>query len=123
MSKGTSKGANERILGRPSGDLECKIDQSLLQKLTQNERICGVCKIYRVFHAKQYKKKQHNSASKSATIITTRANTGHAVLQSTLKPPKMKRHNGPANEWMDRWKDGWTDRRTDPLIEVLCSTE
>ena len=45
VSKGTSEGANERILGRPSGDLECKIDQSLLQKLTQNERICGVCKI------------------------------------------------------------------------------
>ena len=40
----------------------------------------------------------------------TRANTGHAVLQSTLKPPKMRGRNRP------------TDGRPDFLLEVLCST-
>ena len=40
-----------------------------------------------------------------ANCWRTRANTGHAMLQSTSKPPKMKRRNGPS--------DGWTDGRTD----------
>ena len=44
----------------------------------------------------------------------TRANTGHAVLQSTPKPPKMRRCNGPT--------DRLTDQPTDLLIEVLCGT-
>ena len=48
----------------------------------------------------------------------TRANSGHAVLISMLKPPKLKRHNGP----MDQRTDRPTDRQTDPLIEVLIST-
>ena len=40
----------------------------------------------------------------------TRANTGHAVLQSTPKLPKIRR------------PDGQTDGRTDPLIGLVCST-
>ena len=36
----------------------------------------------------------------------TRANAGHAVLQSTPKPPKMRRRNGPT----ERRTDGRTDR-------------
>ena len=53
--------------------------------------------------------------------VKTRANTGHAVLQSTPKPPKI-RCNGPTDrptDWPTNW---WTDGRTDPLIEVLWST-
>ena len=45
---------------------------------------------------------------KSASVQVnegTRANTGHAVLRSTPKPPKMRRRNGPT--------DGRTDGRTD----------
>ena len=38
--------------------------------------------------------------------IETRANTGHAVLRSTRKPPKMRRRNGPT----DGRRDGRTDR-------------
>ena len=52
----------------------------------------------------------------------TRANTGHAVLQSMPKPPKMRRRNGPTDRPTDRRTDGRTDGRTDPLIEVLCRT-
>ena len=36
-------------------------------------------------------------------------NTGHVMLRSTSKPPKMKRRSGP------------TDGQTDGLIGVLCS--
>ena len=35
----------------------------------------------------------------------TRANTGHAVLQSTLIPPRMKRRNGPMDQPPDRPTD------------------
>ena len=48
----------------------------------------------------------------------TRANTGHAVLISTPRSPKMKRRNGRTDGRTDRRTDG----RTDPLIEVLIST-
>ena len=39
-----------------------------------------------------------------SNFITTRANTGHAVPQSTSKPPKMRWRNGPT----DRPTDGQT---------------
>ena len=38
----------------------------------------------------------------------TRANTDHAVLRNTPKPPKMRRRNGPTD-----------DRRTDPVIKMF----
>ena len=60
----------------------------------------------------------HIQQQYSVSFYKTRANTGHAVLQSTPKPPKMRRCNGLT----DRRTDGWTDGLTDPLIEVLCST-
>ena len=47
----------------------------------------------------------------------TRANTGHAVLISTPRSPKMKRRNGRTDGRtdgrLDGWTDGWTDGRTD----------
>ena len=46
----------------------------------------------------------------------TRANTGHAVLQCTSKPPKMRSCNGPTDQPTDRRTEG----RKDPLIEMLC---
>ena len=39
-----------------------------------------------------------------ARLKTTRANTGHAVLQKTRKPPKMRKRYGPT--------DGRTDKQT-----------
>ena len=55
-------------------------------------------------------------------IKETRANTGHAVLRSTPKLPKMRRRNRPTdrptNGRADRRKDGWMDS----LIEVFCIT-
>ena len=47
------------------------------------------------------------------SISETRANTGHAVLQSTSKPLKMRRHNETTDRRMDGWTDGQTDQRTD----------
>ena len=47
--------------------------------------------------------------------MLTRANTGHAVLRSKSKPPKMRRRNGPT----DRPTDGRTDGQT---LLVLCRT-
>ena len=52
---------------------------------------------------------------------TIRANTGHAVLQSTQEPPKMRVHygtmerrmggrtDGSMHGWMDGRKDIWMD--------------
>ena len=62
-------------------------------------------------------------------ISTTRGNTGHAVLQSTPKPPKRRiygptdrRTDEPTAGRTDRQMDGRTDGQTDTLIEVLHST-
>ena len=49
--------------------------------------------------------------------VITRANTGHAVLQSMPKPPKMRRRNGPT----DGQTGGRLNGRTDSLTDVLCS--
>ena len=38
----------------------------------------------------------------------TRVNTGHAVLQSTPKPPRMRRGNGPTDGRIDKRTDGQT---------------
>ena len=43
--------------------------------------------------------------NRDITTFPTRANTGLAVLQSTPKPPKMRRRNGPTERPTDRRKD------------------
>ena len=46
--------------------------------------------------------------AKIARIVNdekTRANTGHVVLISASKPPKLKRRNGRMDGRMDRWTD------------------
>ena len=40
--------------------------------------------------------------------IETRADIGYAVLQSTPKPPKMRRRNGPTDQPTDGRTDGQT---------------
>ena len=45
-------------------------------------------------------------------LLKTRANTGHAVLRSTPKPPKKRRRYGPTDGWTDGRTDGLTDGQT-----------
>ena len=51
----------------------------------------------------------------------TRANTGHAVLRSTLIPPKMRRRNGQTDRRTDRPMDRQTNGQTDgPTLLKRC---
>ena len=52
---------------------------------------------------------------RGAPILPTRANTGHAVLQSTPKPPQMRRRKGLT----DRPTDGRTDGQTPSYKGVM----
>ena len=56
-----------------------------------------------IFSFKSSQQKERGN-KKETSQHETRANAGHAVLQSMLKPPKMRRRNGPT--------DGRTDGQT-----------
>ena len=52
------------------------------------------------------------------TILThkTGANTGHAVIHSMPKPPKIRRRNGPTDPPTNGWTDG-SDGRVSGLVD------
>ena len=65
--------------------------------------------------------KSLKSDFKKAISAKTRANTGHAVLRSTLIPPKMRRRNGQTDRRTERPTDRQTNGQTDgPTLLKRC---